>query len=166
MVKISPTYTIGDTVVHRTYGIGKIDDIEIKPLNGIQVECYKVNTENSIYWFPTDSADNPRVHPVASEELIQEAIEILQTPPPELKYDPVQLNERIDDVWVNGDILEVCRLIRDLTVFKTENNLIRSQDKALNNLKEYLVREWAASSRTDKNKIRIKLRAYLAEGSA
>ncbi|MFN2176610.1 MAG: CarD family transcriptional regulator [Anaerolineales bacterium] len=162
MAEFTPMYSIGDTVVHRFYGIGHIDGIENKPLNGVQVECFRVNTPNSVFWFPTDSIDNPRIHLVASHELIQEAIEIIKSVPNDFDDDPILLNERIDDVWVNGDILAVSKLIRDLTVLKAKNKLGRSQDQVLNNLIDYLLREWAASSKVDINSIRPKLSAYLA----
>lgn len=161
MTEFTNKYSIGDTVVHRFYGIGSIDGIENKPLDGTLVECYRVNTSNSVFWFPTDSIENPRIHLVASVELIQEAIEIIKSVPKELDDDPILLNERIDDVWVKGEILDVSKLIRDLTALKTKNKLSRSQDQVLNNLKDYLLREWAASSKVDIKTIRPKLRAYL-----
>ena len=165
MAKVSSKYSIGDRVVHRNYGIGQIDGIENKPINGVQIDCFKVKTENSTYWFSTDSMDNPRVHLVASQELIQEAIEILQSTPHGLENDPIQWKERIDDVWANGDILGICSLIRDLTAFKSKNKLIRTQDQALNTLKDGLLREWSASSKVDVKLIRPKLRAYLQTSS-
>lgn len=165
MVKLTPIYSIGDKVVHRYYGSGQIDGIENKPLNGVQVECYRVNTQNSIFWFPTDSKDNPRIHPIATQEIIHEAIEIIKSVPNDLDDDPILLNERIDDVWVRGDILAVSKLIRDLTALKTKNKLGRSQDQVLNNLQDYLLREWAASSQVDIKSIRPKLRAYLASSN-
>ena len=165
MAKLTPTYSIGDMVVHRYYGIGQIDDIECKPLDGVKVECFKVKTDNGIYWFPTDSLDNPRVHPVASQELIQRAIEILQSAPHGLENDPIQWKERIDDVWADGDFLAISSLIRDLTALNTKKKLNRTQDQALTSLKDRLLMEWAASLEVDVKYIRPKLRAYLQESN-
>lgn len=163
MAKSSPIYSPGDMIVHRFYGIGQIDGIEKKPLNGVQVDCFRVKTENGIYWFPIDSEDNPRIHPVASQELIQKAIEILQSAPHNLDNDPIQWKERIDDVWADGDFLAISSLVRDLTALKTKNKINRTQDQALTNLKDRLLREWAASLKVDEKSIRIKLRGYLRE---
>ena len=134
MTKFSPTYSLGDMVVHRNYGVGQIEDIECKPLNGIEVECFKVSTENGIYWFPTDSLDNPRVHAVASQDIIQKATEILRGAPHDLDIEPLQWKERIDDVQTGGDFLAISRLIRDLAALKTKKKLNQTHDKALNNL--------------------------------
>lgn len=163
MAKFKPMYSLGDMVVHRNYGVGQIDDIECKPLNGVEVECFKVTTENGIYWFPTDSLDNPRVHPVASLDLIQRAIEILRSAPQSLENDPLQWKERIDHVQTGGDFLAISRLIRDLAALKTKKKLNETQDKALNNLEDRLLTEWAASLEVDAKSVRPKLLAYLQE---
>jgi RNA polymerase-interacting CarD/CdnL/TRCF family regulator len=98
MVKFKSLYTLGDMIVHRSYGVGKIDSIESKPMNGIEVECFKVITQNGDYWFPTEGKENPRIHPVASQKLIQRAITILRSAPIDLETDHLHWKERIDSV--------------------------------------------------------------------
>ena len=158
-------YSLGDMVFHRYYGVGQIEGIECKPLNGIEVECFKVKTENGIYWFPTDSLDNPRVHPVASQDAIDEAIKILRSAPQNLENDPLQWKERIDSVQTDGDFLAISSLVRDLTALKTKKKLNQTQDQALNNLQERLLREWAASIEVDAKSIRPELNEYLQESN-
>ena len=165
MANITPMYSLGDRIVHRHYGVGQIDAIECRPLNGVKVECFKVKTENAIYWFPTDSVDNPRLHPVASQGLIQRVIEILQSAPHGLDNDPYQWKERIDDVQTDGDLLAISSLVRDLAAMKTKKKLNRIEDQALNNLENRLLREWAASLEVDAKSIRPRLRAYLQESN-
>jgi RNA polymerase-interacting CarD/CdnL/TRCF family regulator len=148
-------------VIHRSYGVGQIDSIETKPINGVVVECFKVKTDNSVYWFPTDSLDNPRFHRLASQELIKEAIEILQNAPGDLENDPLLWQERIDDVQAGGDFLAISGLVRDLSALKTKKKLNRIQDQALNNLEDRLLREWAASLEVDVRSIRLMLHGYL-----
>ena len=165
MVKFTPMYSLGDMIIHRAYGVGQIDDIECRPLDGVEVECFKVKTENAIYWFPTDSVANPRLHPVASQELIQRVIEILQSAPHGLDNDTYQWKERIDDVQNDGDLLAISSLVRDLAAMKTKKKLNRIEDQALNNLEDRLLREWAASLEVDAKSIRPRLRAYLQESN-
>jgi RNA polymerase-interacting CarD/CdnL/TRCF family regulator len=161
MVEFTPMYSLGDMVVHRDYGVGQIEDIECKPLNGASVECFKVLTKNGIYWFPTDSLDNPRIHAVASEELIQRAIKVLQSAPHGLENDPLEWKERIDGVQTSGDFLAISSLVRDLAALKTKKKLNRTQEQALSNLGDRLLREWAASLEVDAKSIRPMLQAYL-----
>jgi CarD family transcriptional regulator len=163
MAKLSPTYSLGDKVVHRSYGIGKIDAVECKPLNGVQVECFKVKTENGDYWFPTDSLDNPRIRPVASKELVQKAIETLRSAPQGLENDQREWQEQINNVQTDGDFLAISGLVRDLSVLKAKKKLNRTQDQALKTLENRLLREWAASSEVEVNSIRPKFQAYIKE---
>ncbi len=165
MEKFTLKYSLGDRVVHRYYGVGQIDGIERKPLNGIEVECFKVKTDNSVYWFPTDSLDNPRVYPVASQELIQKAIEILRSAPHDLENDSIQWKERIDDVQTKGDFLALSSLVRDLAALKTMKKLNKTQVQALNHLEVRLLSEWAASLKVEAESIRPLLRAYLRESN-
>ena len=164
MGKSTPMYSLEDMVVHRSYGVGKIIGIETKPINGVDVECYKVKTENGVYWFPTGSNDNPRVHPVASKALITSAIEILRSAPQSLDNDPMQWKERIDNVRAEGDFLAISSLIRDLSGLKDKKKkLNRTQDQAFNILKERLLKEWAASLNVEQKSVQPKLLAYLQE---
>jgi len=163
MTKFIPEYSLGDIVVHRYYGIGKIDSVERKMMNRAEAEYFKVKTENAVYWFPKDSAENPCIHPVASQEIIKRVIEILRSAPQDLDNDPRQWRERIDDVKTDGDILVISSLIRDLTALKTKEKLNQIQSQALNDLEDQLISEWAASLGVDPKSIRIKLKAYLKE---
>ena len=90
MTKHKPEYSPGDKLVHRNYGIGQIDSIEIKPMQGVEVECYKVKTDYGFYWFRLSDIDNPRIHPLASQELIKKLVEILCSVPQGLNNDPHQ----------------------------------------------------------------------------
>jgi len=164
MARISPTYSLGDKVVHRNYGVGQIEGIESKSLNGIDVECYKVKTENSIFWFSTDTKENPRVHPVASQKQIKLAVKILKSPSHELEEDPIKWKERIDKVQADGEFLDMTTLLRDLASLKTKKKLSRTQEQALSKLEDRLIKEWAASTNTDSGPIRTLLEGYLQEG--
>ena len=166
MDKLTSEFSLGDRVVHHSYGVGQIDGIERKSLNGTKVECFKVKTKDGVYWFPKDGLDNPRIHPVASQELIQRAIEILRSAPDDLGNDPIQWKERIDVVKTDGDFLAISSLVRDLAALKTKKKLNQTQSQALKNLKDRLIREWAASLDVDVISIQPRLKAYLRESTA
>lgn len=165
MAKLTHEYSLGDRIIHHYYGVGRIDGIERKLLHGTEVECFRVKTKNGVYWFPTDTVDNPRVSPVASQELVQRAIEILRSAPHGLDNDPIQWKERIDEVKSDGDFLAVSSLVRDLTALKTKKKLDQKQAQALKNLENRLIREWAAGLEVDADSIRPRLRAYLRESN-
>lgn len=164
MDKNTPAYSLGDKIVHRSYGVGEIADIERVPFDGVETECFRVRTENGSYWFPTAGPENPRIHPVASPALIQKAILILQSAPTGLEFDIHQWNERIEEVVRNGDFLAISGLVRDLSALKITKKLNRSQEQALTNLEDRLLVEWAASLGVEAKSFRPKLRAYFTKG--
>ena len=166
MTKNSSIYSLGDIVVHRSYGVGTIDGIERKPIKGVVVKCFKVKTENGNYWFPTEGLDNHRIHPVASQELIQKAIIIIRSAPQGLDGDQLHWKERIDLVQSDGDFLAISSLVRDLDALKNTEKLTQIQNNALKTLENRLLREWAASSEVEVRSIRPKFQAYFNESKA
>jgi len=163
MDKITPAYALGDKIVHRSYGVGEIADIERVPFGGVETECFRVHTDNGSYWFPTAGPENPRIHRVASQALIQKAIKIFQSNPTDQEFDFHQWNERIEEVVRNGDFLAISSLVRDLSALKTRKKLNRSQEQALTNLEARLLVEWAASLGVEAKSFRPKLRAYITQ---
>jgi RNA polymerase-interacting CarD/CdnL/TRCF family regulator len=161
MAKDKHQYSLGDRIVHRNYGVGEIDSVELKTINGVKSECFMVRTDVGTYWFPTEQINNPRIHEVASEDRIQQAIAILKSDPKNMDEDHLQWKKRIDEIQSNGDFLATSRIIRDLNGLKVRKKLNRTQDQALKNMKERLLREWAASANVEKNTIRPKLDAAL-----
>jgi RNA polymerase-interacting CarD/CdnL/TRCF family regulator len=166
MANYSPIYSIGDRVVHRAYGVGKIDSVEWKTLNGTEVEYFKVKTENGNYWFPKDTVDNPRIHPVASKELLKKVIKTLRSTPQGLENDQIEWTEQIDKVLVDGDFLAISGLVRDLSVLKEEKKLDRILSKGLKTLENRLLQEWAAAEEVNMDSIRPKIQTYLRESRA
>ncbi len=159
-------YKVGDIVVHNNYGVGTIILIENKPLNGGNIECFKVETKNGSFWFPTAAADNPRIKHVASKDVLQKAKQILSTAPEALETAPEFWKERIEDIRAEGKFLEICTLLRDLTILKTIKKLNRTQEQALNSLEDRLTREWAGSLKMPTNSIRPKIQAYLEKSKS
>lgn len=166
MAKSTSMYSLGDRIIHRSYGVGQIESIDHKPVNGVKVECFKVKTEHGYFWFPTESTENPRIHPVAPNELLQKALKILRSPPQELELDPLLWQERIDEVQNEGDLLAISLLVRDLAGLKTKSKLQRTQETAFSKLKVRLLREWAAIQNVDPQTIQSKLRACLRKSNA
>jgi RNA polymerase-interacting CarD/CdnL/TRCF family regulator len=70
MTEIISPYSIGDWIVHHSYGISQINKIEEKPIHGELVAWFRVKTKDGAYCFLRDGADNPRVRPVAFQDIL------------------------------------------------------------------------------------------------
>ena len=160
------TYSIGDWVVHTYYGVGQIKAIEVKPYHGEKVKCFKAKTKDSTFWFPTDKDGNPRIRPISSEDLINKAIRSLRRKPSNLDKDKKFWKKKIRKVKADGDMIDVCKLVRDLTAQSTQRNLVQSEEKALTLLKERLLKEWSVIVGSKVDDVRPELQTYISESKA
>jgi RNA polymerase-interacting CarD/CdnL/TRCF family regulator len=160
------TYSTGDWVVHLHYGVGQINRIETKPILGEDIKCFKVMTKDSTYWFPTTDTDNPRIRPVASEEIIKKVIKNLRRKANKLDTDRKQWKDRIDEVLADGDLLSISNLVRDLSTQQVLRPLNQTEDNALKHFEDRLLREWASIVGEEVDLIRPKYHAYIQESKA
>lgn len=159
-------YSAGDWVVHLYYGVGQINKIEVKSISGKETKCFKVKTKDSTYWFPTSDSDNPRIRPVASQEIIKQVIKILRTEATELDTEREFWKTRIEEVNADGDLLSISSLIRDLSTQKVLRNLNQTEETALKHFEERLLREWASIVGKEVSKIRPTYHVYIQESKA
>jgi len=70
---------IGDRVLHPRYGIGVINGIETRVLDGEERDYYVIPKPSlsSTIFVPIDSADEVGLRPVASEDTLEQALKIL-----------------------------------------------------------------------------------------
>ena len=154
-------YSVDDWVVHTYYGVGQIRRIETRPIQGETQKCFKVNTKNSSYWFPVSEEENPRIRPVASQDIIQQVIKNLRRKPSTLDTDRKVWKNRIDEVRSNGDLLSISNLYRDLSAQQVLRKLNQTEEDALSYLEERMLREWASIVDEDLEKLRIDLQSYI-----
>ena len=160
------TYSTGDWVVHLHYGVGQINRIEVKPILGEDTKCFKVKTRDSTYWFPTTDTDNPRIRPVASQDVIKKVIKNLRRKASDLDTDRKHWKEKIDEVQADGDLISISNLVRDLSAQQVLRDLNDTEKKALEQFTERLLREWALIMKEEVEKIRPKFLAYIEESMA
>jgi RNA polymerase-interacting CarD/CdnL/TRCF family regulator len=160
---MASSYAIGDWVVHHTYGIGQIKKIEVKPIHGEQIPCFRVKTKDGAFWFPKNRSDNPRIRPVVSSKIIQRAINELKITDQELDPDRKMWKRRIDKVRANDDLIATSQIVRDLTILKTQRKLNQTEEKAMSHFTERLISEWAVTMKLDVGTIRRQLNGYLQE---
>jgi RNA polymerase-interacting CarD/CdnL/TRCF family regulator len=161
MAEINSPYSIGDWVVHHAYGIGQIKKIEEKPIYGELVACFRVKTKAGAYWFPRDGADNPRIRPVASQDMLQRVQEELQKNVRDLDPDRMMWKSRIDEVRASDDLIATSQMVRDFTILRTQRKLNQTEENALSHFTDRLLREWSATMKMDIEEVRSKLNDYL-----
>lgn len=145
----SASFSKGEWIVHHYYGVGQVKGIEKKVLDGREVSYYKVKTRNSQYWIPVESDDNSRLRPLSSPAEIKKISRILRRKPDEMDPDHMQRKRLIREVLDEGSLLDMARIIRDLSARQQDKKLNPTEEDALKRFKDRLVREWAVCMETD-----------------
>ena len=127
---VSP-YSVGDWIVHHSYGVGQIKVIEEKSIGENLVPCFRVNLKNGDYWFPRNGSDNPRIRQLASQDILHRAQKELQKPDRDLVPDKTIMKSRIAEVRASGDLITTSQLVRDLTILRAQRNLNYTEENAL-----------------------------------
>jgi len=154
-------YSVNDWVVHTQYGVGQIKRIEIKPIHGEKTDCFKVKTNDCTYWFPTNDIDNPRIRSVASKDVIQKVIRNLRRKSSKLDTDRRVWKQSIAEAQSNSDLLSLSVIIRDLSTQKILRQLNQTEEDALENFKDRLLREWASITHEEIETLRTELQEYI-----
>jgi len=160
-------YSIGDEIVHANYGVGEIVGLEEKELMGETKSYYVVKTKDSTYWIPAKKLDNERIRPITSPDTIQDSVvSALEAEPQEMDDNYKTRRKRINDV--NGEIVPMAKVVRDLSYRQATDRLNTTERQMLDKLKSRLATEWATSIgvtvQTARKKINKILRQHKKEG--
>jgi RNA polymerase-interacting CarD/CdnL/TRCF family regulator len=166
MVEGLSEYTIGDWVVHHSYGVGQIRNIEVKPIHGEQVKCFRVKTKDSAFWFPKNRPDNPRIRPVVSPDIIERVIEELKKPVFDMDPDRKMWKKRIDETKASDDLIITSQIVRDLNHLRIHRKLNQTEEKALNDFTDRLIDEWSTTMKTESGVVRRELNKYIQASKA
>lgn len=138
-------FQVGDNVIHRTFGLGEITDIEEKVINGTPVNCYVVQVNHTTIWVPADTpGQNSLRTPTPPEEFIK-TIEILTTPHDTMDGDRLLRKKQLLDQLRDGQLTSICQVIRDLSYYKRTSKLNDQEKSILEHAVDSLLMEWSRS---------------------
>lgn len=133
-----------DWIVHRHFGIGQIQCIEVKKISGEAQSYYRADSANGTFWIPVDQIDGELIRPLASRDEFQEAIDALARPPREMQKTHSSRISRIQTVRERNTPLAIAKLIRDLRARRrARGGLNKSERSALKTFSRRLINEWA-----------------------
>jgi len=149
-------FRIGDRVIHCTFGLGEITQIEEKVINGGSVKCYVVQMSDMTIWVPMDDpGQNSLRVPTPPDEFIK-TLPILTSPNESLLEDRVLRKKQLSDQLKDGQLASICRVVRDLRYYQRKSKLNDQEKSILDRAVKSLLTEWTFSLGTPHNQ------AYLA----
>jgi RNA polymerase-interacting CarD/CdnL/TRCF family regulator len=143
MTTDTPTFSTGDWLIHRTYGVGQVVDLEEKRLHRQVRQFYKVRTNDSTFWLPLEKPINSRVEPLPSKKELKKAISIFKKSPEVMGKNANERKDRINRVQTEGSLIAIAKLIRDLTHLASVKNLTATEQRALKALTDRFTNVWS-----------------------
>ena len=165
VAKESLRFDIGDWIVHYYHGVGQVKDILVKGLEGNEKTFYKVTTKDIDYWIPIEDEDSDHIEPVRSIKDFEEALEMLASKPEPIAKHHKSRKKKIHDRWMDGDLINRAKLLRDLNGRLKLKKLSFSEKEMLSKVQNYFISEWLiVDSNLTQKKAKARIRKALKVG--
>ena len=132
----------GDTVMHWTYGLGKVVRLEERALSGKKVMYYAVQIADMTVWVPADDKLENRLRPPTSKAEFKKLMNILSKPGEPLPDDRHERKTLLTELLKNGRAKSLCRVIRNLSTYRHVRSLNDNDQALLRRTEESLIGEW------------------------
>ncbi len=151
------TFQVGDLAVYPAHGVGRIEAIESKTVNGAKYDFYimKVLENDMVIMIPTSNVDSVGLRDVISEKEIPQIYDIMRKRR-DVMADSQTWNRRYReymDKIKTGSLYEVAEVFRDLFILKTTKDLSFGERKLYDTAQILLVKELSTAKRTDEKTI-------------
>ncbi len=140
----------GDYIVHATLGVGMIQGIERKKLQGEKHVFYVVKTDNLTYWLPMMDSKSKRIRSVCAPATFAKALSVVRRKPELLSNNFRTRIKYIKDEMAKCSVLANARLVRDMHARNAEKNLHVNEHRTLEKLKNQFASEWAIAADIEK----------------
>jgi CarD family transcriptional regulator len=150
-------FAVGDLAVYPAHGVGRIDAIESKTINGEKHDFYimKIIENGMVIMIPTWNVDSVGLREVISEKDIPKVYGIMKKNR-DLPVDNQTWNRRYREYMEKiktGSLHDVAEVFRDLYLLKPNKDLSFGERKLYDTAQGLLVRELSTAKQTDENTI-------------
>lgn len=156
-------FHIDDTIVHWTFGPGKIVDIEEKTLEDKTCLYYVVEAGDTTLWIPVSETGERSLRTPISAAEFKQLLKILQSPGEELPDQAYVRQSELNQRLRRKSLEEVCLVIRDLIYRSQLEKLNRSDQETLKRAEGLLLDEWELTLGTPRPNAQHELEAILAQ---
>ena len=135
----------GDSVMHCTYGLGKIIQMEERAMYGPIMLYYAVQIGDMTVWVPSDDKLETRLRPPTRGKEFKRLLNILAGPGEPLPNDRHERKELLAEWLKDGRAESLCRVIRSLTSFRQVRSLSDNDQNLMRQTQHALIGEWGYS---------------------
>jgi len=138
-------FRVGDVVMHCTYGLGKVIQIEERALYGPVLTYYAVQIGDLTIWVPEDEQLETRLRPPTAKREFARLLKILSGPGETLPIDRHERRLMLVNWLKDGRAESLCRVIRGLANFRQGKSLNDHDQVVLKRTQQALIGEWGYS---------------------
>jgi len=132
----------GDPVMHWIYGLGTVIRLEERNLSGSNMLYYAVQIGDMTVWVPADDKLKNRLRSPTLKAKFMRLLAILSDPSEMLPIDRQERRLLLLDWLKNGRAESLCRVIRDLSAFRSAHLLNETDQALLKRSQHALLGEW------------------------
>lgn len=140
-------FKVGDIVVHLTYGIGRIVEIEEKSFSEKEA-ClyYKIVLPKRTVWIPVKAEETSGLRLLTAKSDLDQYRILLKSPPVLLEKNHHRRHLELISRLKQGSFQGVCEVVRDLTAWGRRKPLGQTDTATLQKTRENLYQEWATAA--------------------
>lgn len=150
-------FQVGDLAVYPAHGVGRIESIETRVVNGEKHDFYimKVIENGMVIMIPTWNVTSVGLRDIINENDIPKIYEVMRKRP-DLALDNQTWNRRYReymDKIKTGSLFEVAEVYRDLSLLKHNKDLSFGERKLYDTAQALLVKELSTAQAMDEKRV-------------
>lgn len=151
------TFDVGDLAVYPAHGVGEIQSVESRVVNGEKRDFYilKVLENGMVIMIPTDNVDSVGLRSIIDRKEVPKVYKVMQN-----KKDAVSDNQTWNrryreymDKIKTGSLYDVAEVFRDLFLLKLTKDLSFGERKLYDTAQVLLVREISTAKKSDEKTV-------------
>ena len=156
-------FKVGDLAVYPAHGVGRIESIETRVVNGEEHDFYimKILENGMVIMIPTWNVASVGLRDVIAKKEIPKVMEVI-TSKRELAIDNQTWNRRYReymDKIKTGSLYEVAEVFRDLSLLKLTKDLSFGERKLYDTAHNLLIKELSMADNSDEKTVATKIEA-------
>ncbi len=169
--KVSPrSFDVGDLAVYPAHGVGEIQSIESREVNGEKRDFYilKVLENGMVIMIPTDNVDSVGLRQVIDRKEVPKVFKVLQDRKAVVADNQTwnrRYREYMDKIKT-GSLYDVAEVFRDLSLLKQTKDLSFGERKLYDTAQELLVREISTARNADEASVISEIHSIFGNDAA
>ncbi len=163
-------FQVGDLAVYPAHGVGKIEAIETRVINGEKLDFYKMKVleNNMLIMIPTRNVESVGLRDVIDKKDISKVYDVMKAKKSSASETQTwnrRYREYMDKIK-SGSLYDVAEVFRDLSLLKLQKDLSFGERKLYDTAQVLLVKELSTAKKADEESIITELESFFAIESA